>query len=150
MVRRDPMAMLPFIGYHAADYFQHWIDTGKRADADKLPKIFYVNWFRRDEDKKFLWPGFGENCRVLKWAIERIEGKAAAATETPIGWVPTAADLDLSGLDESPERVEASLKVDPDEWRAEVPLIEEWFEKVGDKLPTVLRAELEVLKQRLG
>ncbi|MGH3758679.1 phosphoenolpyruvate carboxykinase (GTP) [Actinophytocola sp.] len=149
VVRRDPMAMLPFIGYHAGDYFQHWIDTGKRADADKLPKIFYVNWFRRDADRKFLWPGFGENSRVLKWAIERIEGKAAA-TETSIGYVPTADDLDLSGLDTSRENVEAALKVDEDEWRAELPLIEEWFEKVGDKLPTVLRAELEVLKQRLG
>jgi len=149
VVRRDPMAMLPFIGYHAADYFQHWIDTGKRADADKLPKIFYVNWFRRDENKKFLWPGFGENSRVLKWAIERIEGKAAA-TETPIGYVPSADDLDLSGLDESREEIEAALEIDLEEWRAEVPLIEEWFEKFGDKLPTVLRAELEVLKQRLG
>jgi phosphoenolpyruvate carboxykinase (GTP) len=149
VVRRDPMAMLPFIGYHAADYFQHWIDTGKRADADKLPKIFYVNWFRRDENKKFLWPGFGENSRVLKWAIERIEGKAAA-TETPIGYVPGADDLDLSGLDESREEIEAALKIDLEEWRAEVPLIEEWFEKFGEKLPTVLRAELEVLKQRLG
>jgi phosphoenolpyruvate carboxykinase (GTP) len=149
VVRRDPMAMLPFIGYNVGDYFQHWIDTGKRADADKLPKIFYVNWFRRDENKKFLWPGFGENSRVLKWAIERIEGKAAA-TETPIGYVPTPDDLDLSGLDESRESIEAALKVDVDEWRAEVPMIEEWFDKIGDKLPTLLREELEVLKQRLG
>ncbi|MGH3877712.1 MAG: phosphoenolpyruvate carboxykinase (GTP) [Actinophytocola sp.] len=149
VVRRDPMAMLPFIGYHAGDYFQHWIDTGKRADADKLPKIFYVNWFRRDSDRKFLWPGFGENSRVLKWAIERIEGKAAAK-ETPIGYVPTAEDLDLSGLDASPAEIEAALQVDVDEWREEVPMIEEWFAKIGEKLPTVLRAELEVLKQRLG
>ncbi|MFI7677100.1 phosphoenolpyruvate carboxykinase (GTP) [Actinophytocola sp. NPDC049390] len=149
VVRRDPMAMLPFIGYHAGDYFQHWIDTGKRADSDKLPKIFYVNWFRRDENKKFLWPGFGENSRVLKWAIERIEGKAAA-TETPIGYVPTADDLDLSGLDASREDIEAALKVDADEWRAEIPLIEEWFAKIGEKLPTLLRAELDALKTRLG
>jgi phosphoenolpyruvate carboxykinase (GTP) len=149
VVRRDPMAMLPFIGYHVGDYFQHWIETGKRADADKLPKIFYVNWFRRGEDKRFLWPGFGENSRVLKWAIERIEGKAAA-TETPIGYVPTIDDLDLSGLDVSREDIEAALKVDPDEWRAELPLIEEWFDKIGEKLPTLLRAELDALKQRLG
>lgn len=149
VVRRDPMAMLPFIGYHAGDYFQHWIDTGKRADADKLPKIFYVNWFRRDENKKFLWPGFGENSRVLKWAIERIEGKAAA-TETPIGYVPTAEDLDLSGLDASRADIEASLEFNADEWRAEIPLIEEWFEKIGEKLPTLLRAELDALKTRLG
>jgi phosphoenolpyruvate carboxykinase (GTP) len=149
VVRRDPMAMLPFIGYHVGDYFQHWIDTGKRADADKLPKIFYVNWFRRGEDKKFLWPGFGENSRVLKWAIERLEGKAAAV-ETPIGYVPTADDLDLSGLDASREDIEAALEFNPTEWRAELPLIEEWFEKIGEKLPTLLRAELDALKTRLS
>jgi phosphoenolpyruvate carboxykinase (GTP) len=149
VVRRDPMAMLPFIGYNAGDYFQHWVDLGKRADADKLPKIFYVNWFRRGEDKRFLWPGFGENSRVLKWAIERLEGKAAAV-ETPIGYVPTADDLDLEGLDASHEDIEASLKFDADEWRAEIPLVEEWFAKIGEKVPTTLRDELAALKQRLG
>ncbi|MDV6011044.1 phosphoenolpyruvate carboxykinase (GTP) [Haloechinothrix sp. LS1_15] len=148
-VRRDPMAMLPFIGYNAGDYFQHWIDTGKSADETKLPKIFYVNWFRRDDDRRILWPGFGENCRVLKWIIERLEG-SAAASETPIGWVPTADQLDLEGLDCSKEDVEAALRVDADEWRAEIPLIEEWFDKIGDRLPTSLRDELEALKQRLG
>ncbi|GAB2826700.1 phosphoenolpyruvate carboxykinase (GTP) [Lentzea nigeriaca] len=149
VVRRDPMAMLPFIGYNAGDYFQHWVDLGKRADADKLPKIFYVNWFRRGEDKRFLWPGFGENSRVLKWAIERIEGKAAA-TETPIGYVPTAADLDLEGLDAPVEDIEAALEFNADEWRAEIPLVEEWFDKIGEKVPTTLRDQLEALKQRLG
>ncbi|OLF18250.1 phosphoenolpyruvate carboxykinase (GTP) [Actinophytocola xanthii] len=149
VVRRDPMAMLPFIGYHVGDYFQHWIDTGKRADATKLPKIFYVNWFRRGEDKRFLWPGFGENSRVLKWAVERIEG-TAAAQETPIGYVPTADDLDLAELDAAREDIEAALEVDVEEWRAEVPMIEEWFDTIGEKLPTLLREELEVLKQRLG
>ncbi|MEV0676869.1 phosphoenolpyruvate carboxykinase (GTP) [Actinosynnema sp. NPDC050436] len=149
VVRRDPMAMLPFIGYHAGDYFQHWIDTGKSADADKLPKIFYVNWFRRGEDKRFLWPGFGENSRVLKWAIERIEGKAAAR-ETPIGHVPTADELDLSELDASYEDIQAALEFDADEWRAELPMIEEWFAKIGDKVPTSLRDELEALRLRLG
>ncbi|SFR17769.1 phosphoenolpyruvate carboxykinase (GTP) [Lentzea waywayandensis] len=149
VVRRDPMAMLPFIGYNAGDYFQHWVDLGKRADADKLPKIFYVNWFRRGEDKRFLWPGFGENSRVLKWAIERLEGKAAAQ-ETPIGYVPTAEDLDLEGLDASREDIEASLAFDADEWRAEIPLVEEWFAKIGEKVPTTLRDELAALKQRLG
>ncbi|HEX6346882.1 phosphoenolpyruvate carboxykinase (GTP) [Umezawaea sp.] len=149
VVRRDPMAMLPFIGYNAGDYFKHWIEVGKNADAEKLPKIFYVNWFRRGEDKRFLWPGFGENVRVLKWAIERIEGKAAAV-ETPIGHVPTADALDLSGLDAPTEDVETSLNVDVEEWRAEIPLIEEWFAKIGDKLPTSLRDEFEALKQRLG
>nr|WP_042183846.1 phosphoenolpyruvate carboxykinase (GTP) [Kibdelosporangium sp. MJ126-NF4]CEL15903.1 Phosphoenolpyruvate carboxykinase [GTP] [Kibdelosporangium sp. MJ126-NF4]CTQ93828.1 Phosphoenolpyruvate carboxykinase [GTP] (EC 4.1.1.32) [Kibdelosporangium sp. MJ126-NF4] len=149
VVRRDPMAMLPFIGYNAADYFAHWIATGKKADADKLPKIFYVNWFRRGSEKQFLWPGFGENSRVLKWAIERIEGKAAAQ-ETPIGWVPTLADLDTEGLDTPTEDLEAVLKVDAEEWLKEIPLIEEWFDKMGDKLPTSLRDELEALKQRLS
>ncbi|MCS7480721.1 phosphoenolpyruvate carboxykinase (GTP) [Umezawaea endophytica] len=149
VVRRDPMAMLPFIGYNAGDYFKHWIEVGKNADAAKLPKIFYVNWFRRGEDKRFLWPGFGENARVLKWAIERIEGKAAAV-ETPVGHVPTADALDLAGLDASTEDIETALKVDVDEWKAEIPLIEEWFAKIGDKLPTSLRDEFDALKQRLG
>jgi phosphoenolpyruvate carboxykinase (GTP) len=149
VVRRDPMAMLPFMGYHAGDYFQHWIDTGKKADADKLPKIFYVNWFRRGDDRRFLWPGFGENSRVLKWAIERIEG-TANATETPIGFVPTAADLDLDGLDVDAADVNESLRVDAAEWREELPLIDEWFAKIGDKVPTSLRDELAALRERLG
>jgi len=148
-VRRDPMAMLPFIGYNAGDYLQHWIDLGKSADESKLPKIFYVNWFRRGEDKRFLWPGFGENARVLKWAIERIEGKAAA-TETPVGYVPTSADLDLSGLSEPVEDVDLSLAVNLEEWQAELPSIEEWFEKFGDKLPSGLHDELDALKHRLA
>jgi phosphoenolpyruvate carboxykinase (GTP) len=148
-VRRDPMAMLPFIGYHAGDYLQHWIDTGKSADAGKLPGIFYVNWFRKDDNGHILWPGFRENSRVLKWAIERMEG-TAGARETPIGWVPEAADLDLAGLDDDPADIEASLAVDPAEWRAEIPAIEEWFDKIGEKLPTSVRDELEALKQRLG
>jgi phosphoenolpyruvate carboxykinase (GTP) len=148
-VRRDPMAMLPFLGYNAGDYFQHWVNVGKGADADKLPRIFYVNWFRRGEDGRFLWPGFGENSRVLKWAVERIEG-TAAATETAIGYVPTADALDLAGLDTPAADVEAALVVDPEEWKAEIPLIEEWFEKIGDRLPTSMRDELEALKLRLG
>ena len=148
-VRRDPMAMLPFIGYNAGDYLQHWIDLGKSADESKLPKIFYVNWFRRGDDKRFLWPGFGENSRVLKWAIERIEGKAAAA-ETAIGYVPTSADLDLSGLSESIEDIDLSLAVDVDEWEAELPMIDEWLAKFGDRLPSSLHDELDTLKQRLG
>jgi phosphoenolpyruvate carboxykinase (GTP) len=147
-VRRDPMAMLPFIGYHAGDYFQHWIDVGKGADAQKLPRIFYVNWFRRGMDKRFLWPGFGENSRVLKWVIERLEGKAAAE-ETAIGHVPPADALDLAGLDAPHEDVEAALLVDLDEWRAELPLIAEWFNKIGDKLPTSMHDELAALKVRL-
>jgi phosphoenolpyruvate carboxykinase (GTP) len=149
VVRRDPMAMLPFIGYHAGDYFQHWIEVGKGADSTKLPRIFYVNWFRRDADGGFLWPGFGENIRVLKWAVERIEG-AAAATETPIGYVPTAGALDVSGLDMDAADLERVLSVDVEEWREELPQIEEWFAKIGDKLPSGMQDELEALRLRLG
>ncbi|UQX88361.1 phosphoenolpyruvate carboxykinase (GTP) [Jatrophihabitans telluris] len=149
VVRRDPMAMLPFIGYHAGDYFAHWIEVGKSADAVKLPKIFYVNWFRRDEDDNFVWPGFGENIRVLKWAIERIEGKAAAV-DTPIGRVPTPEALDTSGLSMGAEELTTALAVDLDQWRNEIPSIEEWFAKIGDKVPSSLRDELESLKLRLG
>lgn len=148
-VRRDPMAMLPFLGYNVGDYFQHWVNVGKGADAGKLPRIFYVNWFRRGEDGRFLWPGFGENSRVLKWVIERIEGKAAAS-ETAIGYVPTPDQMDLEGVDATAEDVAAALAVDPEEWKQEIPLIEEWFAKVGHKLPTSMRDELENLKQRLG
>jgi phosphoenolpyruvate carboxykinase (GTP) len=148
-VRRDPMAMLPFLGYNVGDYFQHWVDTGKNADATKLPKIFYVNWFRRGEDNRFLWPGFGENSRVLKWIIERLEGRAAA-TETPIGHIPSADQIDIEGLSEPLEDIEAALRFDVDEWREELPLIQEWFDKIGDSLPTSMRDELEALKQRLG
>ncbi|WP_127784325.1 phosphoenolpyruvate carboxykinase (GTP) [Rhodococcus sp. X156] len=148
-VRRDPMAMLPFIGYNAGDYLQHWIDLGKSADESKLPKIFYVNWFRRGEDKRFLWPGFGENARVLKWAIERIEGKAAAR-ETAIGYVPTSADIDLDGLTGGLEDVDLALEVNDEEWKREIPSIEEWFTMFGDKLPSSLSDELDALKHRLG
>ncbi len=149
VVRRDPMAMLPFIGYNAGDYFAHWIDMGKGADAGKLPKIFYVNWFRRDADGGFLWPGFGENSRVLKWVMERLEG-TAAAVETPIGHVPGVGSLDVDGLDLTAEQVAAALEVDRDEWAAEIPLIEEWFAKIGDSVPSSLRDELDALKLRLG
>ncbi len=150
VVRRDPMAMLPFIGYNAGDYFQHWIDLGKGADADKLPKIFYVNWFRRDDEGHFVWPGFGENSRVLKWVIERMEG-SAAAVETPIGHVPTPESLDTDGLAMTAEELEIALRVDPQEWRAELPAIQEWFDKIGsEKIPTTLWTELDGLKARLG
>jgi phosphoenolpyruvate carboxykinase (GTP) len=143
------MAMLPFIGYHGGDYFRHWINVGKGADAVKLPRVFYVNWFRRGDDRRFLWPGFGENSRVLKWVVERIEG-TAAAVDTPIGRVPAPGALDLDGLDADLADVEAAMAVDPQEWKAEIPQITEWFEKFGDKLPTTLWAELDSLKARLG
>src|SRR6476659_6463425 len=149
VVRRDPMAMLPFIGYNAGDYFNHWITVGKDNDAAKLPRIFYVNWFRRDEDGGFLWPGFGDNSRVRKWVVERIEGQAEAV-ETPIGHVPTRESLDTDGLAMSAEALEAALAVDPEEWKAELPQITEWFEKFGESLPAVLWTELDGLRARLG
>jgi phosphoenolpyruvate carboxykinase (GTP) len=148
-VRRDPMAMLPFLGYNVGDYFQHWVNLGKGADSAKLPKIFYVNWFRRGADGRFLWPGFGENSRVLKWVIDRIDG-SAGTTETAIGYVPTSDQLDLEGLTTPIRDVDEALAVDVEAWQAEIPLIEAWFAKVGDRLPTSMRDELESLKLRLG
>ncbi|MFH5228734.1 phosphoenolpyruvate carboxykinase domain-containing protein, partial [Antrihabitans spumae] len=147
--RRDPMAMIPFIGYNVGDYLGHWINIGKNADAQKLPKIFYVNWFRRGADGRFLWPGFGENSRVLEWIVDRIEGRADAVA-TPIGNVPTAAQMDLAGLDVDTDDVDEALKVDVEEWKKEIPLIEEWFEFIGDKLPSGIRDEFESLKERLS
>lgn len=147
-VRRDPMAMLPFLGYNVGDYFAHWIKLGKDNDESKMPKIFFVNWFRRGDDGRFLWPGFGENSRVMKWVIDRIEHRANGKT-TPIGTVPTAEDLDLSGLDVDPADVDAALAVNVDEWRQELPQIQEWFEFVGEKLPTGIKDEFDALKHRL-
>jgi len=146
VVRRDPMAMLPFLGYHAGNYFAHWMDIGKGADSAKLPKVFYVNWFRRDSDGAFVWPGFGENSRVLKWAVERIEG-TAAAVDTPIGRVPAPGALDTEGLDITDAQLTKALEVDVTQWRDEIPGIEEWFAKIGSKVPSALRDEL---KLRLG
>jgi phosphoenolpyruvate carboxykinase (GTP) len=148
-VRRDPMAMLPFLGYNVGDYFAHWIDIGKQSDESKMSKIFFVNWFRRGDDGRFLWPGFGENSRVMKWIIDRIEGTANGRT-TPIGTVPTAEDLYLDGLDVSAADVDAALAVNPAEWREELPQIEEWFEFVGEKLPTGIKDEFDALKHRLA
>ena len=148
-VRRDPMAMLPFLGYNAGDYCQHWLDLGKNADDSKLPKIFFVNWFRRGGDGRFLWPGFGENSRVLKWIVERVEGRANGVS-TAIGIVPGPDDLDVAGLEVERADVTEALAVDADEWRAELPQIEEWFAFLGEKLPTGVRDEFEALKQRLA
>jgi len=149
VVRRDPMAMLPFIGYHAGDYFQHWLDVGKEHDSVKLPHIFFVNWFRKDADGSYLWPGFGDNSRVLEWVIGRMEG-TKAAVETPIGLIPAPGELNVDGLGLTPTQVDAVLRVDGDEWRAEIPLIEEWFAKIGPKTPTVLLDQLDSLRARLG
>jgi phosphoenolpyruvate carboxykinase (GTP) len=147
VLRRDPFAMLPFCGYNMADYFQHWLAVGQRGGA-KLPKIFYVNWFRKTEEGRWLWPGYGENSRVLKWVCERVDG-TAAAVETPIGLLPTPTGFDTTGLDVSHEDMEELLRVDIDGWRREVPLVEEHYAKFGAALPTQLRSELEALRQRL-
>jgi len=147
-LRRDPFAMQPFCGYNMADYFQHWFDMGDRL-GDKAPKIFYVNWFRKTPQGKWLWPGYGENSRVLKWMCERVDGKACA-TETPIGYVPCAADLDLSGLNIPPDDVNELLRVDRDAWRAEVPDVERHFAQFGDRLPARLAAQVAALRERLG
>lgn len=149
VVRRDPMAMLPFIGYNAGDYLQHWLNIGESTPADKLPKIFLVNWFRRDGDGKFIWPGFGENSRVLKWAIDRIEG-AAASTETPIGHVPAPGSLDTTGLDVTDSDLATAMAVDPDEWLAEVADIDTWFARFEDALPVGLANQLDQLKGRVS
>ncbi|WP_312717866.1 phosphoenolpyruvate carboxykinase (GTP) [Mobilicoccus sp.] len=148
VVRRDPMAMLPFIGYNAGDYLQHWVDLGKEH-AGAMPKVFLVNWFRRDEDGGFAWPGFGENSRVLKWIVERLEG-TGEGVETPIGTIPAEGALDVEGLSMKDGQLETATKFDAEEWKAEIPLIEEWFEKFGDKLPQELRDELDTLKKNLG
>ncbi|MBK9227812.1 MAG: phosphoenolpyruvate carboxykinase (GTP) [Ignavibacteria bacterium] len=146
-VRHDPFAMLPFCGYNMGDYFNHWINTGKKADADKLPKIFFVNWFRKDEDGKFIWPGYGDNIRVLKWVFERLEGKGEFV-EMPYGKVPAKGALDLSGLDISEETFEKLFKITKEEGLAEVNEMREYFKKFGDKLPVELTAELDSLEKR--
>ena len=149
VVRRDPMAMLPFIGYAAGDYVQNWLDMEDRVGAENMPQVFLVNWFRRNEQGKFSWPGFGENSRVLKWVVERLEGKGKGI-ETPIGVVPTADALDLTDLDISEKDLLNSIRFVAEEWHAEIPMIEEWFEKFGDKLPQAMADELDGLKDRLG
>ena len=146
-LRRDPMAMLPFCGYNMADYWAHWLEIGARAGA-KLPSIYYVNWFRKNEGGDFLWPGFGDNGRVLKWVFERCTGKAEGR-DTPIGVVPRAADLDLSGLAMDDDDVDELLTVDTEGWLAEIPLIREYYATFGDKMPTALMAELDALEARL-
>jgi phosphoenolpyruvate carboxykinase (GTP) len=149
VVRRDPMAMLPFIGYHVGDYLNHWLSIGKDTDQSKLPKIFYVNWFRRSSLGKFLWPGFGENSRVIKWAIEQIEG-ANTSVPTPIGLVPSPGAIDVSGLKTSAQELAEVCAVNIDEWRAELPLIDDWFTKIGSKLPSELVSEFATLKAALN
>ncbi len=146
-LRRDPMAMLPFCGYNMADYWNHWLSIGRRAGA-VLPKIYYVNWFRKSDGGDFLWPGFGENSRVLKWVFERCEG-TAKAVETAIGNLPANGALDLDGLEVSREDLAQLLRVDVDGWLSEVPLVREYYAQFGDRMPEALVAELDAMRERL-
>ena len=148
-LRRDPFAMLPFCGYNMADYWGHWLAIGRMTDADKLPAVYQVNWFRKDEDGKFIWPGFGENSRVLAWIVERVNNNAAAE-DTPIGRRPAPGELDTDGLGISDEQLQELFAIDRDSWLAEADLTEEYFEMFGDKVPTELREELAQLRARLA
>ena len=148
-VRFDPFAMLPFMGYAVGDYINHWLEIGDATDAAKLPKLFWVNWFRKSDEGKFLWPGFGENSRVLKWVLERVVG-TGEATETAIGYVPTLDSLDTTGLEIDQVTLQQLLSVDNDAWRGEVELINDHFDFVGEQLPQAMRDELENLEKRLA
>ena len=147
-LRRDPMAMLPFCGYNMGDYFAHWLEMGKNTDASKLPKIFYVNWFRKDADGGWLWPGFGENSRVLKWIVERVSGKGEAV-ETPIGYLPAPGAIDTNGLDVTDEQIAELLNVDVEEWLNEIESIREHYARFEETLPEALSDELAALEARL-
>ena len=138
VVRRDPMAMKPFCGYNFADYWRHWLSFADRSD--RLPRIFHVNWFRQDDEGNFLWPGFGENLRVLRWIMERCEDRAGAV-ETPIGYLPSPGDIDTSGLDVADATMEALLSVNVDQWKDEMASVGEYLESYGDRLPNELREE---------
>ncbi len=148
-LRRDPFAMLPFCGYNMADYFSHWLKIGSLSSAAALPKIFYVNWFRKGDDGRWLWPGYGENSRVLEWVFERCAGRGDA-TETAIGYVPTATAINIEGLKVSPADLDELLTVSVDDWRREVPSIREHFATFGDHLPAALHAQVDALAARLG
>jgi len=148
-LRHDPMAMLPFCGYHMGDYFAHWLKLGAQADAAKLPRIFHVNWFRKGADGKFLWPGYGENSRVLKWIFERVHG-TAQAVDTPIGRLPAPGALDVTGLKLADSALDELLHVDIEGWSNELPVMKLHYEKFGSRLPKGLRDELNALEQRLA
>jgi phosphoenolpyruvate carboxykinase (GTP) len=148
-LRFDPFAMLPFCGYNMAEYFGHWLDVGVRGDTARLPRIFYVNWFRKDDDGRFLWPGFGENSRVLEWIFRRCDDEAEAV-DTPMGRVPAPGALNVEGLDLAPGQLEELLTVDEEAVKAELPQVEEHLERFGDDLPGPVRDQLEALKERLG
>jgi phosphoenolpyruvate carboxykinase (GTP) len=148
VIRRDPFAMLPFCGYHMGDYFGHWLSFNERTDPARLPKIFFVNWFRTGADGKMLWPGFGENSRVLKWVCGRVEGEAAAR-DTAIGRLPTPESLDTSGLDLPREHLEWLTSVDVAGWRGEVDDLAGYYGQFGDRLPAALRQQLNRLRDKL-
>ncbi|MDP2012712.1 MAG: phosphoenolpyruvate carboxykinase domain-containing protein, partial [Actinomycetota bacterium] len=148
-LRRDPFAMLPFCGYNMADYWGHWLKVGAFTTPDKLPRIYSVNWFRKDSDGKFIWPGYGENSRVLEWVVRRLDGDAEAVT-TPIGLVPAAGDLNVDGLDISSEKLAELFAIDPNTWLAEADLTEEYYLQFGDRVPEALHLELAGLRDRLN
>lgn len=147
-LRRDPFAMLPFCGYNMADYWAHWLSFADRVDPEKLPRIFYVNWFRKGKDGKFLWPGYGDNSRVLQWVFDRCAG-GGAAVKSPIGFIPAPGAIDISGLDVDDAAMQALLRVDVEEWKRDVPAIREYFDTFGDRVPAALYRELDALEQRL-
>jgi len=149
-LRSDPMAMKPFCGYNVGDYWQHWLNMG-RTPAAKLPKVFYVNWFRKDAGGKFMWPGFGDNSRVIEWMFDRCGAKKAPTVETPIGYVPDVAKggLNLSGLDISPEKASDLFKIDPAVWKKELGIYGETLGTVGARLPAGLKAQHERLNKRV-
>ena len=147
-IRYDPFAMLPFCGYNMGDYFQHWFEMGDKL-KDKAPKIFYVNWFRKSSDGKFLWPGFGDNSRVIEWMCDRVDGKAEGR-KTAIGYLPNGSDLDLRGLNVAPENINELLRVDAEAWKLEIPKMEKFFAQFGDRLPKRLSNQFNELRKRLG
>jgi phosphoenolpyruvate carboxykinase (GTP) len=149
VLRRDPFAMLPFCGYNMADYFSHWLSFAERTDRSKLPKIYFVNWFRKDANGRWLWPGYGENSRVLKWICQRVDGEAAAQ-KTAIGNLPAPGAIDVAGLPTSPEDFKALMSVDTEGWKKEAQDIAAYYAKFNGTLPEGLRRELEGLRQRLG
>ena len=149
VIRRDPMAMVPFIGYNVGDYFQHWLDMGKKLKG-KAPKIFHVNWFRRDRQTgKFLWPGFGENLRAILWALDRCAGKGKAV-DTPMGSTPTPDDINSSGLNLAPEKIGQVLEVRAEDWADDLKNQREFFDRIGNRLPPELRKEQDDFARRLG
>jgi len=147
-LRFDPMAMLPFCGYNMADYFSHWLSVGER-DGVELPRIFYVNWFRKDAEGKFIWPGFGENSRVLAWIFRRCEGRGEA-TESPIGLLPAEGAIDTDGLDITAEQMHELLTVDPELFKQQLPQLKEHLDRFGEQMPAEITSQLEALERRLG